>query len=117
MSNPPAFDLDRVRRYADAIGLRYGWPSDEDYAARPHVVRLPLSRGRLGDHRFERMLNAVRACAQHIDPGCLIETAFEDYERVGYTFAFARQIEAVRLRLCYDHLMAGRPTGLRAGPR
>ena len=100
MSSPPAFDLDRVRRHADAVGLRYGWPSDEDRAARPRVVRLPLSRERLGDGRYpasERMLNAVRACALRIDTGCLIE--------------------AVRLRLCYDHLTAGRPTGLRAGPR
>ena len=117
MSNSPAFDLDRVRRYADAIGLRYGWPSDEDRAARPHIVRLPLSRERLGDHRFERMFAAVRACALHIDTGCVIEAVFEDYQRVGYTFAVTTQIEAVRLRLCYDHLMAGRPTGLRAGPR
>ena len=117
MSNVRPFDFDRFRRYADAIGLRHGWPSDEDRATHPHAVHLPISRARLGDWRFERMLSATRACAQHLDPDCLIEAVFEDHERIGYTFAFRRPIDAARLGICYAHLLAGRLTGLQASAR
>jgi hypothetical protein len=112
MSNTHPFDFDRFRRHADAIGLRYGWPSDEDRAARPHVVRLPVSRARLGDWRFARMLNAARVIALRLDPDCVIEAIYEDRERTGYAFAFATAIEAARLGLCYERLLAGRPVGL-----
>lgn len=106
------YDLDRLRRRADAIGLRYGWPSDQDRAARPHVVRLPVSRARLGDRRFEHLFVATRAAALHIDRECIVEAVYEDHERAGYTFRFATAIDAARLNLCHERLLAGRPTGL-----
>jgi hypothetical protein len=117
MSNTHPFDFDRLRRQADVIGLHCGWPSDTDRAARPYVARLPISRARLGDGRFERMFNATRACALRLDPECVIEAVYEDHERVGYTFAFATATDAARLGLCHEHLLAGRPTGLVAGAR
>jgi hypothetical protein len=111
------FDLAALRDRLARTGLRCGWPTAADIAHHHHAVVLRgLSRAVLGDRRFERVFKATRAAAAQIAPCAhLIEAIYEDHQRVGYVFRFANSMAALRLRLCYDAALAGRPSPLIAG--
>ncbi|SDC73820.1 hypothetical protein SAMN04487779_1002229 [Belnapia rosea] len=83
-------------------------------SSHPHVVRLPISRGVLGDARFERTFQAVRYAAHRFSGhDCYIEAIYEDHQRVGYRFGFRAGINVLRLALYHEAVVQGRPFPLK----
>jgi hypothetical protein len=101
-----------IRKLAQRLGLRTGFPSDADRAALPHVIRYEtLSRERMGDWRFERVYHSAIAAANHIAGrlGYLVEPVSDDRPVViGREFRFATPFHAARFKLMVDEATAGR---------
>ena len=110
-----------IRNVANRLGLRTGFPTDADRAVLPHVIRYStLSRGKLGDGRFETVYRAAIDAAERIAGrlGYLVEPII-DYRPVvvGRKFRFASKIAAVRFKLIVDAALAGRSLPLAGAAR
>lgn len=119
MSKHPNSKLDPagiIRRVANDLGLRTGFPSDADRAALPYTVRYDaLSRERMPDWRFERVYKAAKMAAEHIAGrlGHLVEPICDHrHVAVGREFRFATSLAAIRFKLAVDEVLAGRPLRL-----
>lgn len=80
----------------------------------PHIIRLPISRSVLG-RRFEHVFQACRFAAGVLSRhDCYINAIYEDHQRVGYLFGFRNAITAIRLKLCHEAVLRGKPLPLKA---
>jgi hypothetical protein len=78
----------------------------------PIPVHLPIGRTIIGARRAAWVFQGCRYAAQRLDPAVQIQAVYKDYERVGWQFLVKDRLTAIRLRLCFDAMMQGRPLPL-----
>jgi hypothetical protein len=78
----------------------------------PVPVHLPINRAVIGARRAAWLFMACRFAAQKLDPNCRIQADYVDHERVGWTFTVKDSLTAIRLKLCHEAAVQGRPLPL-----
>jgi len=78
----------------------------------PVPVHLPINRAAIGAHRAALVYQGCRSAAKKLDPQFHVQGDYDGCKHVGWTFTVKDRLTAVRLRLCFDALMAGRPLPL-----
>jgi hypothetical protein len=78
----------------------------------PVSLHLSIDRAAIGAHRAALVYRDCRFAAKKIDPQFCVQGDYIGHKHVGWTFTVKSRLAAMRLRLCYEAIMAGRPLPL-----
>lgn len=115
----PPYDHHALNRLMETqTGLLNGFTTDHDRTRFPYVVVLQgLSPGALGYRVFYHLLHrCVRAAVEFAPLAFRFDAYYEDHQRAGYQFRFARRITAIRFSLRYNAALSTVPVKI-AGPK
>ena len=89
-----------------------GFVVQTKYGMTPVSLHLPINRAAIGAHRAAWVYQSCRSVARKFDPQFHVQGDYVGHKHVGWTFTVKDHLTAMRLRICYDAIMAGRPLPL-----
>jgi hypothetical protein len=105
------YDFSRFRLQQKQRGFVPLWAGN--HATYSQCINLPgLTSEKLGPQRFQFILRRLRQALQMIVPkDHIIEASYDEptMEHIGYRILFRDPLAGIRIRICYDHAMQGRP--------